>query len=720
MIQFSRVLKIVFILVAFVASSSVVAIAQTGETKRTWTATELWSESVSEGLVLSNGAIMLEENLLIENDAERIGSIRSEAWDTISSGNIFRKYLTVSELPVKKAILTMMVYPVYPEGPMSGGKLKFTINGHRSLICEVRHAWTNVPIPKEYLKPGKNLIEVTVHGKDVQFRTPRTLDSDHHFSKGSKRSSDNGKSWTGVNGEYPIRLKLQSFHHRGMLRTPVINLAEPEIKGVMLLPASVESSKFRFDLSQAGGTQQIRMRSGNTHQPEAGGWSDWKKLDNGMLPKGFRDRFVQLEISFGSNTNNQSARLHAFSIQSHWKSHQAVERDRILIKQVVNKPLIRSSYPFQHEDPSLPALQNFRKKFCLDEVVKGASTEMEKIKLLRGWVAGLWDWYLPDTELPDQTAWNAMEILNQKNKEGAPGKIGGYCLHYAIVFAQACQSLGIPARIVTVNYSIWGGHEVTEVWSREYEKWIMMDAQFDAMFYNRQTRIPCSVLELHQVFLDTYYPGSEIINRDKWTIEDRNRRSENINPDSLPIAMELGGKAHSGQLGKDYVWWKVAFDMAAPGYSGGYGFFNTAEVRWLPRSNWLSQPAPMPVTHGRTHWGWTGYLCWTDSKTPESAEHRYFVRRQSDIYPRLFTVDFRIEPISEGLLRVMMATDSPGFSYFEIIENGVKRKIRKGDYIWKVIPGENKLEIRSVDAIGNRGSASKLSIDYLPKEQSYL
>jgi hypothetical protein len=173
-------------------------------------------------------------------------------------------------------------------------------------------------------------------------------------------------------------------------------------------------------------------------------------------------------------------------------------------------------------------------------------------------------------------------------------------------------------------------------------------------------------------------------------------------------------------LSKDYVWWKVAFDIAAPRYSGGYGFFNTAEVRWLPRSNWLSQPAPMPVTHGRTHWGWTGYLCWTDSKTPESAEHRYFVRRQSDIYPHLFTVDFRTEPVSEGSLRVMMATDSPGFSYFEIIENGVKRKIRKSDYLWKLKPGENSLEIRSVDAIGNRGSASTLTIDYLPKEQSYL
>jgi hypothetical protein len=248
----------------------------------------------------------------------------------------------------------------------------------------------------------------------------------------------------------------------------------------------------------------------------------------------------------------------------------------------------------------------------------------------------------------------------------------------------------------------------------------MMDAQFDAMFYNRQTGIPCSVLELHEVFLDTYYPGSEIINRDEWTIEDRNRRMEKIDPGKLPIAIEMGGNAHSGHLGKDYVWWKVVANSTAPGYSGGYGFFNAAEVRWLPRSNWLSQPNPMPVTHGRTHWGWAGYLCWTDPKTPESAEHRYFVRRQSDMYGRLFTVDFRAQIIEKKTLRIVMATDSPGFSHFEIIENGHKWKVTESAYLWKLKPGENSLEIRSVDAIGNRGSASTLTIDYLLKEQSYL
>ena len=79
MIQFSKVLKILFILVAFVTSGCFVAIAQTGETKRTWTATELWSESVSEGLVLSNGAIILEAGQIVTSEL-MIGQGLPRSW----------------------------------------------------------------------------------------------------------------------------------------------------------------------------------------------------------------------------------------------------------------------------------------------------------------------------------------------------------------------------------------------------------------------------------------------------------------------------------------------------------------------------------------------------------------------------------------------------------------------------------------------------------------
>jgi hypothetical protein len=43
----------------------------------TWTVAELWEQSVSQNLKLEDNAIVLEDNLLIENDAVALGSILS-------------------------------------------------------------------------------------------------------------------------------------------------------------------------------------------------------------------------------------------------------------------------------------------------------------------------------------------------------------------------------------------------------------------------------------------------------------------------------------------------------------------------------------------------------------------------------------------------------------------------------------------------------------------
>lgn len=685
-------------------------------TKRSWTAGELWAQSITEGLVFSGNAIVLDQNQLIEKDAPGIGSIRSVAWDTISPGKIIRKQLAVTAFPVNRAIVTMMIYPVTPA---SGGKLEFRINGHQPIVYEVRHAWTQVPIPAVYLKTGKNIIEIRVQTKGAVFRIPTSLynNSNELSSAASEKSTDNGKSWIKAQNEYPIRIKLYSNDRRGVLQTPVINLTDPAVAGILLKPTHIENVKFSFKISSSANSRQvIRFRSGNTHQPAEGGWTGWQLLSHDYLPEEFQNRFIQFEISFEKNSNNGSPLLEGLTIDTRWRFSDPSLWKGLTVKEAVNKPVVHQSYQFKHEDPSFTALKEFREKFQLDKLIEGASTELEKIKRLRGWVAGLWNWYLPDPELPDMVKWDAREILNPVDSEGKPGKTGGFCLYYAIVFAQACQSMGIPARIVTINYSIWGGHEVTEVWSREYEKWIMMDAQFDAMFYERKTGIPCNALELHRVFLDTYYPGNESIDRDKWTIRDRDWRAEKIDPHTLPIQMEMGGNANGGRLNKDYTWWKVVADSISPGYSGGYGFFNTAELRWFPRSNWLSQPTPMPVTHGRTHWGWDGYLCWTDEKTPESPEHRYFVRRSSDIYGNLFTVDFSLQPLDKGILQLNMTTESPGFRYFEITRNGDKILLADSVYEWKLLPGVNRLELRTVDVLGNRGPLSKAIIDYSPGE----
>lgn len=711
-----------------------------GVSNQIWTASELWSQSISENLKFVEGAIILDDNLLIENDASGIGSVHSGLWDTIESGVSLRKYLTITTWPVKKAIITMMAYPVQPSGDMSGGKLEFRVNGHPPIIYEVRHPWTSVPVPAKYLKYGENVFEVTVHGKDTKFSTPIALYTNYKYglalppsSPQSERSIDGGKTWThsdlggskNNSGEYSIRLKLQAYQKEGWLQSPVINLADSATRGVLYFPSTFTSGKIELDSNSSAGSQLIvYIRSGNTHLPEAGKWTDWRILPNGLLSSKLNDRFIQLKLSFKSNSGNVTPQIYSLNLHTQWQNPLPDLYKEIIVTDGLNYAMTRSSFLFQNENPSNPALQELRKKYHLDKIVEGAHSEWEKIKLLLNWVAGLWEWHMADPERPDMVAWDAREIMSTTDSMGKSKKIGGFCLYYNIVFVQACQSLGIAARIVNINYAVMGGHEVSEVWSRDYGKWVMIDGQFDNIYYDKKTKIPLTVLELHKVFLETYFPGKEAINRDTWSISDRNRRSENIDPSTLPIYMKSGGHALSSRVGNDYVWWKVVLNEAAPGYSGGYGFFNTGEVRWLPRSNWLSQPLPMPIGHGLLHWPWDGYLEWTDAQTPESPEHSHFVRRESDMYGHLFTVDFSAQADKKGLIHLNMATDSPGFAYFELIKNGLRETTSEDQYLWKLTPGPNKLELRSVDVFGNRGAKSKLSVNYIPdkinsgKEQS--
>ena len=690
----------------------------------TWTAAELWSKSVSQNLKLEDNAIILEDNLLIENDALTLGSIRSEAWDTLSKGRIIRKVLELPVLPAKNAWISMLIYPMVPAEPLSGGKLEFRVNGNKPIIYELRHFWTSVPVPVSYLKRGRNLIELRVHKPNEKFRIPMALNSiirnaigqPTSFTGKSERSIDNGKSWKYAGSssniaEYPIRLKMQAYSKKAWLQTPVINLADNALKEVMYFPITVEVAELKPRILNTEGSKwKTRIRSGNTHQPEAGGWTAWQNFDGSTLPAAEKHRFVQLEYSIDPGTGNNTSKILGLELKSKWRSNST--GTGIFITEVKNYPLIRSSFDFVHENPALPELQEFRKQFKLDQVVDGAKTEWEKIKRLRAWTAANWDWFLPNSEFEDFLSWDASKILNGTTAPGNLSKRGGNCLHYAIVFAQACQSFGIPARIVNTNYAIWGGHELVEVWSRDYEKWIMADPNFDTMFYDKKTGIPLNILELHDLFLKTYYPGGEIIDRDKWSFEDRDMRANRINPNDLPIAIEVGGNAYSGQINKDYVWWKATFNKSNPGYSGGYGFYNTAEVRWLPRSNWLSQKLPLPVTHGRTHWGWDGYYAWTDDQTPETPEHRYFVRREKDMYGRLFGVDFSVIQISEGLLKINMATDTPGFKHFEIKFNKDIIYEKTSSLSIKLVSGVNTIEIRSIDVLGNQGSKSMLKVNY--------
>jgi len=138
----------------------------------------------------------------------------------------------------------------------------------------------------------------------------------------------------------------------------------------------------------------------------------------------------------------------------------------LLITNETNGEIGVSSYALREDAFDNPRLRLLRTRERLDRVVAGAKTQFETIVALRGWVRRQWDasasFYYPP--------WDAVEILDLARRHANRG----FCAQYAVVFLQACQSMGIHARYVELQE-----HFVVATWSDEFDRWVLMDPSND-------------------------------------------------------------------------------------------------------------------------------------------------------------------------------------------------------------------------------------------------
>ncbi|MEN8230644.1 MAG: transglutaminase domain-containing protein [Bacteroidota bacterium] len=680
----------------------------------------LFMRSTSQGTMLTENGITLEDQLLIEDDAPAFGYSSMEgSAEILKKGIVIKKVLKIGEQPVGPAKIVMLVYPDFPPQPNNGHHLIFSINGNE-IKYEVKHFWTDVPVPVSYLHEGDNVITVRVLEPDSRFKTFIALDENYRIGSSdrlvhpnrSARSTDDGLTWDFdhlgekgvVDGEYPIRLKLSNYHSSGWLQSPIIDMAaNSNIDGIMQ-PVVIEKANIALHKEFPENTQiEIEARTGTSHFISDTNWTDWKTCTNGEIPESLlKERHLQFRVAFTSNSPAASPLLEKVEIDCQYSISDRSISEGISVVELINKPKRSSSFDFEYEHPQHPELKELRKRYGLDEVVKGYTSEFEKMLKLMNWVASQWHWHLLEPN-EKMVAWDALDIL----KTDENGEIaGGYCLHYAIVCMQALQSFGFHSRIVNANYAVWGGHELTEVWSNEFGKWILLDPNFDTYFADKETGIPLNALELHQLFLEEYYPG-EAIDRDNWSREDFVNRVESKRVPQSIVCM-VGGGAQGGTL-TEYEWYKPVAELFP--YCGGYGFLSTGYFRLLPRNNFLSKPSPMPVNHGRTvHWGWTGYYSWYDHQTPRAQEFAQFTNRPNDLYWNLNEVDFSASLKARDKLLITWTTNSPNFDRYELNINGTVKTLKENHYLLDLVPGRNHLKIQVVDGMNNRGPESILEV----------
>lgn len=198
-------------------------------------------------------------------------------------------------------------------------------------------------------------------------------------------------------------------------------------------------------------------------------------------------------------------------------AHRLLSSPSIEIIEFTNGRIIESPYPFYYQDTEHPKVKLLRAK--VEPAIEGASSEWEKFIAIRKWVKSQWEHGEAKSSPVD-----ALEIL-RRAKQGERF----WCAHYARVYIQALASIGLVARIVELYTDIdsrSNSHAVTEVWSNNYNKWVVMDVDYNC--YYTKNGIPLSALELHNAWLKEETSSIKIERSGATTIPDSYNTSEHL------------------------------------------------------------------------------------------------------------------------------------------------------------------------------------------------
>jgi hypothetical protein len=170
----------------------------------------------------------------------------------------------------------------------------------------------------------------------------------------------------------------------------------------------------------------------------------------------------------------------------------ALARLRVLANGEIPPP--DGALPVRFQSLDEPQLDRLAAREHLHDLVAAIPRQFDQIRRLQDWVNAQW----PDGTPAPYPPWNALSVLDWIRS----GKTGGFCAQYAQVFLQSLAALGYTARYIEIGsrdnpYA----HYLTEVWSNDYDKWVVMDADFNVHF--ERGGVPLSALEVHDALVSS-------------------------------------------------------------------------------------------------------------------------------------------------------------------------------------------------------------------------
>ena len=643
-------------------------------------AEQLFQRCVSRDVRLSADGkhIELDAGELFEDDGPAAGYTYGPNREKLSDQVWARKELIVPNPQARSATLLL-------EGRV---RPTIRINGQDVALEKVPGGetyWQAYRFDPKVLKAGSNF--VTFWGDKAEV----AIALDHDYAAGSRtrthhpnrsaRSSDGGKTWDDahlgpdgkLDGEYYVRLFLDHYRPNGSMTSPVIDTAN--LSGKPIAPAVTQLKPIRVKVSserESAGKVGVRSRTGSTFVPSEKTWSAWQDFgaDSGTIEKP-AGRYLQLSIDLSTSDPLQTPQLQGIHVEAEhalagdWTGSAKVVEQR-------NDEIVRTSFPFEYEPFDQPKLAQLRTQYKLDEVVSGASSEFEMITRLAAWATTQFNKGHLSKFYP---AWDALDILKICD-DGLP--VGGFCQHHNLVLLQGCESFGLVGRATSISAGSIpakerSGHEVVEIWSNEYRKWVYVDGHM-AWYATDDKGVPLSLLELH-------------------------RRQ---------IAVLAGKEAEP-----------TKFVQIVPGprtWTSLTDWPPFVELRMIPRSNFLAQLSPLPLNQGMQGWFWTGHEVWTDDQVSPALIYPNRIRREGNWQWTINQAQIVMEATEKpGVVRVQLDTVTPGFDTFVAEIDGAEKKPVGATFEWALHQGTNRLQVRSRNTTGREGAASWVVVDWAGK-----
>ena len=342
-------------------------------------------------------------------------------------------------------------------------------------------------------------------------------------------------------------------------------------------------------------------------------------------------------------------------------------------------PEIRNSnYPFTSIDYDDPRLVELRNKYPLQQVVAGAPDEWTAQQLLKDWVFR----QIPGGQ-PTSSPNDALEILRRAS-EGEQF----YCTFYAITYIECALALGWQARKIGVDRKHPGGyqqgsshHGVSEVWSNQFCKWVLIDCQSNLHF--EKDGVPLNALEV---------------------------RSEWLSDQGAEVDHMVGAPPHKFEQNPAMVWSVPDSDEIATYY-------------------WLHVQDTAVFTPGKTRFllledahnvGEVWFQ--NDTELGHSQFHSAYLKnrfeptgRLDDLYWSVGVVDTRSIRVSPGTIHFQLDTYCPNLSGFEMSTDGANWRSTEEALDWSLSQGWNTLGLRTKNDAGVTGPETVLLLLLEPK-----